>query len=351
MSTEHTSPSGPLRLACVVLAIVMFLAVLGAVTVLDLRLLTSKSGISQILSETLSSPLPQAPNFKLAAMAPAAVNQTDEESSQGVLTQWLYEQLQEAYGGNAPFSLEQVSNFVENSTLKDFISDKLSGAVEDFYAQRGTVITREEIDQLITENSALLEQELGFVIDDAARAEILAGVDETGMLEELADKGVYGIISEQLSGGTPDDEKVTTSGSSSGASSGTNSGESSGNEILTLLDTLRKATSYTAAVIAVVVYLACAVGYFFASGKNISGTLLGSGIPMLLVGLIYGAATLVFLAAPGLLGSSLVSTLVALFFRITAPVNLTVLALGLAMVAGSIVMKSLAKKKAAAAAV
>lgn len=348
MSTEHTSPSGLLRLVCVVLAIVMFLSVLGAVTVLDLRLLTSRSGISQILTETLSSALPQAPNFKLAAMAPAADIQAEEESSQGVLTQWLYEQLQEAYGGNAPFSPKQVSNFVENSTLKDFISDKLSGAVEDFYAQRGTVITREEIDQLITENSTLLEQELGFVIDDATRAEILAGVDKTGMLDELATKGVYGIISEQLSGiETPDDEKVTISGSSSGTNSGTNPG----NEILTLLETLRKATSYTAVVIAAVVYLACAVGYFFASGKNIPGTLLGSGIPMLLVGLIYGSATLVFLAAPRLLGSSIVSTLVALFFRITAPVNLTVLGLGVVMVIGSIVMKSLAKKKAAEASV
>lgn len=331
MSKETGSHTGLLRLACAALAIVMFLAALSAVTVLDLRLLTSKKGISQILSQALSSALPTPPVLTLAVGYAPVVQ--SEAASDGLLTQWLYEQLQEAYGGEAPFTLDQVGNFVEKSTLKEFIADKFSGVVDDFYAQRGTVITEEEIIQLIDENAALLEQETGYTITDSLKQEVIDGINSTGMLKELEEKGLYGILTEQLGGSgdagdDADDDSL-----------------SSGNELTAALESIRKATSYTAAAIAIVLYLACAVGYFFAARKRIPGTLVGCGIPLLLVGLIYAPATLLFLAGNPL-GDSVIATVAAIFFRVTAPVNLTVFFLGLAMIIAAIVLRVISKKKA-----
>lgn len=331
MSKETGSHTGLLRPACVLLAIVMFLAALSAVTVLDLRLLTSKKGISQILSQTLSSALPTPPVLTLAVGYAPVVQ--SEAASDGLLTQWLYEQLQEAYGGEAPFTLDQVGNFVEKSTLKEFIADKFSGVVDDFYAQRGTVITEEEIIQLIDENAALLEQETGYTITDSLKQEVIDGINSTGMLKELEEKGLYGILTEQLGGsGAAGDDADDDS-------------QSSGNELTAALESIRKATSYTAAAIAIAVYLACAVGYFFAARKRLPGTLVGCGIPLLLVGLIYAPATLLFLAGNPL-GNSVIATVVAIFFRVTAPVNLTVFFLGLAMIIAAIVLGVIGKKKA-----
>lgn len=306
------------RVICTVLSIIMFLSILGAVTVLDLRLLTSRSGIRQILNETLSSVSPM--GLTLAAGdQPAA-----ESSSDSLLADWLYGYLQKAFEGASPYTKEQVYVFVQESTLKDFIAEKFSGAVDDFYADQGTRITPEEIRQLIDENAALLQQQTGLSFDDSLKEQIVASIVSNGMLEELAEKGLHGILLDRLESPSGEDGAQSAVTKDSAAQ---------------LLDGIRKFTSYAAVVVAIAVYLACAAGYFFLCGRAIPRTLTGCGVPLLIVGAIYAPATLLFLAVPGLLGDSVIATVAALFFRVTAPVNLTVFGLGLAMVVASVLLR------------
>lgn len=331
-----------LRFVCFLLGIVMFLCAIYATTVLDLRMLVSKNGISQILRETLSSVVPSPIRLTLTAgdLPSASKDQSEQDSP---LADWLYGQMQDIFDGNAPFTKDQVDQFVEESNLRDFIAENFSGAVDDFYAQQGTVIEKEDVLQLINENAALLEQITGFVVTDEMKQQAIGMIEDSGMLEELAEKGLHGIILESM--GEADDP--SSDGQTPGASTGKQEPS-----MMKILDTIRQATSYTAVAIAAGAFLVLAVIYFFAAQMHWGRTLTGCGIPLLLTGLIFIPGTVVCLAAPQTLmdffsGDPIVPTVINLFFRITAPVNCAVFGAGLVMIVAGIVLNVRAKKQAA----
>ncbi len=195
------------------LAIALFAVVIGGVLIADLRELTSEGGIKKIVNALLM-PVEKAPVSIHPAPIHAAPlsNKLDEPAAPGTqptepgdvtvdengnviiggdtsvnlgdipddiltggggdgnvlnLVDWFYDQIDASTDKPLKYSREEMREFVQESTVSDYLSEKLAGYTADFInGTEETQIDTREVMDLLKENEDLMQSKLNMELND-----------------------------------------------------------------------------------------------------------------------------------------------------------------------------------------
>lgn len=267
--------------------------------------------------------------------------------SSDAIVDWVVGQLRDFTGGELPVTPEQIENFVEQSTIKDFIAEKVAGMVGDFYTGNiTTTITMEEITQLMEENKDLIKSEFGIEITEEHTEALKQIVEETGILEQVQEQGIMGILGSvggmggvggDGEGGLMDPDMMQQM-----------------QQIQQAVEIVRQVTSYTAIAAVWGIFLALAAILFCTTQFSWPATLADCGIVLTLASAIFVIPATVFTNSPemmtDLLGSAMFVKVAQTFFNATAGVNYGAFGVGIGLIVLAIVVaciRAAMRKKAA----
>lgn len=261
--------------------------------------------------------------------------------SSDAIVDWVVGQLQDFTGGELPVTPEQIENFVEQSTIKDFIAEKVAGMVGDFYTGNiTTTITMEEITQLVEENKALIQSEFGIEITEEHTEALKQIVEDTGILEQVQEQGIMGILGSvggMGGGGLMDPGMMQQM-----------------QQIQMAVEIVRQVTSYTAIAAVGLIFLALAAILFCTTQFSWPATLADCGVVLMLASAIFVIPSTVLTNSPELvtelLGNPMLVKLAQTFFNATAGVNYGAFGVGVGLIVLAIVaacIRSAMRKKAA----
>ena len=184
-----------MQLLSFLLCLVLCVTLVATVIVADIHFLTSSGGIKQIISALL---LPTSQSVNMHPMVGAGGMQvyndtpdlggvTDDILSAGgdtnALVDVLFNTMQDMLGSETPITKEQLQTFVEDSTITEYIAEKAAGYAEDILnGTENTLITAEELVQLVEENKTIIEESFNITITDDQMEEIRTNV--TTIIEE-----------------------------------------------------------------------------------------------------------------------------------------------------------------------
>ncbi len=202
------------------LCICLLLTTVVTVLVADVGLLTSKVGLQQVIKDLLFSAPAERPVYAPAGMTLGGYNvrlddstlTTGGDMSMGnlgdlgnldlgnidlgdinfedilsgesnlsdVLADVVYEAVASQSPEEVPFTKEDIQEFMEESTIPEFLSDKVAGLVSDtLLGEESTSITVEEVMTVIQENKDLIEDTFQIEIPEEAVTEIENVLNET----------------------------------------------------------------------------------------------------------------------------------------------------------------------------
>lgn len=330
-----------LRVLSVLLSLCLCASLLATALILDYRQVTSEDTTRQIAGAlfTLSAPRRHLPataavgGYRMAAPADAGA-QTQED-----LVAWLYDTLKQQHGDELVVTQEQMLSFLDQSTTKDYLTEKIAGYMDDFInGTTNTTITAEELEWLIDTNVAAIEAELGVKMDDEARQQVMSFVEEMNIGEVIRTEVIEGVENLTIPGGSP-----LFPGNVPSQPDGMNSAQGGSYTVGALMADLRTLTSTTALIISIAINIALIAAQFFCNRMRLAGTLCCVGIPMTVTGGLLALSTAVLQLIPAVLPSNIANA-VSVLTRVVAPVHYTLLLLGIAALIGAIVAKALRKK-------
>lgn len=276
-----------LELIAIVLCLTLFVVTIAGALIVDLRVMTSKGGFEKILNQLITSTVSQP---EAAAPAPTPngsvllLSDTSASVVSDPITDMVYELLQSGLGDDLPLEKEDVRDFINNSTVKDFLADKVSGTFDDFFnGTSNTTITKDEIIGLVRDNAPLIKESFGVEITDDQLEELETALDEVPILEELEQEGLMGFLEENyLNQAQPDGDAGTMGGLADSMAA-----------VKQVMDYVRMATSNTAiasiaGVIVVLMLLVLLVNW------TVPKTLSDIGITLLFAGLVLSSINFVF---------------------------------------------------------
>ena len=313
-----------LELVAIVLCVALFAVTIAGALIVDLRVMTSQGGFEKILTQLI------APTGSVQAVPQPGVTllsaPDQSQDAANFVTDMIYDMLQENFGQEVPVTKDQISEFIDKSTVTEFIAEKMSGAVNDFLNETSdTTITKDEIMDLVRDNSALLKESFDVEITDDMMTQLETALDEVPMWDELEEKGLVGYLEENLL--LPDSE---ADGSSNGLAA-----------IKQAMDYVRMVTSNMA--------IACFAGAMLLLALlvllvnwSVPKTLSDVGITLLFAGLIL--SSLNFIGASGVLETLLADQLqiIGLINGILASVAVVhygILGTGVALIVLAIIAK------------
>lgn len=343
----------------VILCFVLFVSTLVTIIVADVRLVTSKDGLQAIITQALfPTSGPVRPMGALAAGVPvlSPVSGTGNEA-QGAIVDAIYGLLSEQFGEDLPISQEQVEQFLSDSTLPEFLSEKVAGIVNDIYTGKSTTtITKDEVMGLLEENAALIKENLGVELN----AEAIAAVGDW-----VEQNDVMGTVQEEVSKITGLTPSTSVKPDSSGSATGTTgedaaipapmdmikamlSGDFSVATIPNILNLVRTLTSVTALLVCVGVCLLIIGLLMLTHWGRPFAAVRSAGIPVMTAGIFMSVPAILAVAVPSLFtGTAMV--IAKQILAMTGYVGYGVAALGLVMIVVGAVLNSTMKKKTAAA--
>ena len=133
---------------------------------------------------------------------PVENEQEEEEVAANVadmLTQRLFEMFYEGVakelGEEFPVTLDEFIELVEKSTVKDYISEKTTSLIVDYFnGEITTTFEAEEILELIKENEEIIIEITGEPIPDDIAQEIAKVFDENEIIVKVEEEGLAGFI-------------------------------------------------------------------------------------------------------------------------------------------------------------
>ncbi len=198
-------PPAPIRVLMQVLSfflcVVLFCAVLCAAVLGDLHVLTSSGGIDRLLSGLFSaSPAPASPTPPPVSVGGAsyAVSRLSSGSSDTAslpdgfptdidgLIDYVYDTIREESEEPLSVTKEQIDSFLEKSSVTEFIAEKAESLVEDLLnGTELTDVTTQEILDLVEENRALIQSELGITVTPQMQQELEQAVDKLLLEDDI----------------------------------------------------------------------------------------------------------------------------------------------------------------------
>jgi hypothetical protein len=273
-----------------------------------------------------------------------------------MVVDFLFDMLQEQMGEEMPIDKESVEALLSESTVPEFLSEKMASIMSDVLTgEATTTITADEIVELVEENKTLIEDVIGMEITQEHLDAVTQWVEEADISNTVQEvvKGNLGF--KDNAGAQPEgDDLGVVDGSQGSMLGGVLSGQTSldsvmNGDIQTLLALFREVTSTN---VLLTVLGGCAVLIlllFLANYWKLHAALRGVGITSMIASLPFCIPTALVFAVPSLFEVPGLN-IVVMLLRLTAVVSFGVFAGGVAMLVGSIVWGSLSKKKARAAA-
>jgi len=335
-----------LGIVSVVLCIALFATMVAAMVIGDIRVLTNKDNLQTFFSQVLfATPKKNAPVILRQGVGVGGVRLEEPEAGltdvQQMLVDYVYGMLEEQFGEEMPITEEKVEELLDQSTVPEFLSEKMAGIMSDVLTgEVTTTITPEEVVELLEENEALIEDTFGVEITDEHKNTISAWVEEAdivGTVEQVV-KGNLGFKDPAMH---PDVE----GGEGNIAGSDNISVDNILNgDISSLLALFREITSTTVllsvlGVAAVIVLLLFLLNYWkpYAAVRCVGITAMIAALPFVLVSVL-------MLAVPALLEEMSLG-IVTVLLQPTILVHFGVFGGGVILLVLSIVWGSIAKKK------
>ena len=199
----HMAVRALLQFLSFVLCLVLVSSILATVAVADLRVMLSQGGIKSIIDAVMGIsqsseyvPLPQAPageghvaqvsDFSLDEIPEDILSGGNGEDNVNALIDWLYTELEKDAEEGLEFTKEEFQSFMEESTISEYVSEKLAGFAEDFInGTEETNITTEEIMDLLDENEQVLEEKLNVVLTEEDKQKIEQDVHKVVVEDKL----------------------------------------------------------------------------------------------------------------------------------------------------------------------
>jgi hypothetical protein len=346
----HIALRIPLQILSFLLSFILAFSLLGTVLLADLNHLMSAGGIKQLINAIL---IPNAaPHSIQPAVGAAGVRFGNETPVPGFtvpgdfdvsdipsdlingengvdmdgLINWIYNTVEEAAGEPLPISKEQVQEFIAESTVSDFVSEKLAGYAEDFInGTENTTITTEELLELLEENQDLLEEKFQVEITTEVKENLTAAVEEAmteADLDTMIREQVFETVEESI------DQTMQEAGMS-------------WEQLQPMLQTLCSDTTlYTAiGICAVLMLLLCLLNFY-----NIPGGLTWIAVPCILMGSLVTAPLVLLSASPQIFAGMVpeaITGIVASFAGVLLPIHGSVPILGLALLIISIIWRAI----------
>ncbi len=328
-----------LQMLSFVLFLVMIVSVLALSLVVDARSLISSNGIKTIISSVMT---PQAPAMRRvpvqsAAQArfgyilrdvtipgdvqiPEGIQPPSNLTDMDALTDWAMELTKEVLGEDANVSRETVEKFLADSTVSDYLADKISGFASDaIQGTTDTQITTDEVVQLIWDNQQVIQEQFGVAITEDQMKDIERSVDQV-----ITDSDINNVIHQQVKE-TVENSDITIGGM----------------KLQEILDMIRSVTSDEVLLVAIglcalVLLLLCALSFY-----NIPCAIGWAGWACMIAGLILSVPVLLLQLQPQLLqqilgaqGASLAPAVLSLL-AVMAPVHYGLFAGGVVLFIGS----------------
>ena len=348
-----------LGILSVILCVALFCTTVLTMVVADLKVLTGKDTLQTVISQLIfANNAKSAPVHMVQAVGVGGIRLEEADVSQGDATQFvvdfLYDYLSEAFGEDLEISKEDVSALLEESTIPEFVSDKMSSMVSDIITGESTTeITGEEILQLVEENKTIIEDVIGQELPEEVIEKIVTTVEETNVVDTVKEAVEVQLGLKPAPGGDDQEGAVLSPVIKENVVQGVLSGETSlddimNGDILTILALVRELTVLAVILKLLGVCLVLIVLLFVANYWKPHAALRGVGITLMVASLPFVAATVAVYAVPALFTAKEMQ-LVAMLIQLVVGVTFTVFSAGIAMLVGSIVWGSAYKKKLLAA--
>lgn len=324
-----------LELIAIILCVTLFVVTIAGALVVDLRVMTSKGGFEKILNQLITSTASQpeaaaptpTPNGSITLLSDTSASVVSDP-----ITNMVYDLLQSGLGEELPLKEEDVRDFINNSTVKDFLADKVSSAFDDFFnGTNHTTITKDEIINLVRDNAPLIKESFGVEITDDQLEALKTALDEVPILEEWEQEGLIGFLEENfLNQAQPDSDMGTMGGLADSIAAAKQA-----------MEYIRMATS-NAAIAGIAGAIVVLMLLVLLVNRTIPKTLSDIGITLLFAGLVLSSVNIV--AASGVLQRILAdqAAFIGLINGILASiavVHYSILGTGIALIALAIVAK------------
>lgn len=331
-----------LSLCTVLLCIALSVSLVATALVLDLQRLTSENGVAALVDDMLwEKPALPVPGRTYASFAGTAmeISAPDLSDADG-LVGLVYDALKEQYGSEMTVTQSQLETFVEESTAKDYVAEKLASYVDDLASgTRNTTIENDEILDLIDDNLDLVEDIFEVQVDRHLLADVEEFLNQYDINDLIQENVLDPIADAEIPGLAPLLNALT------GFTGRTATVED-------LMIQLRAVTSAQNVAAMLLLDLLLVVLLVLTNRLRVGSALVSAGVPALIVGLLLSLPVALIQLLPMMLGDSLgLATLVvdlicALVGRI-APVHYGMAIVGLVLIVAGAIIKAVTKKQKA----
>ena len=352
-----------LGLISFLLCILLFVSAIATILISDsLVVLTSQDNLKKLITMVLSRdlPRPMPRSFSAEGGAPGAypivikkmalpnlrLEEADEQTGDALVL-WVYEALSEQYGDEMNVTLETVQDFVEQSSLKDFVAEKGASLISDFYTgENTTTLTDDEIRNQLEENADLIEEVFGVEVTTEAITEITATITENDYLAQIQEEGIVNVVMGSTAS-KPDS-------SNPGDPQDPANPESTGNSLQEALDLFRQIASMQTLLICIGICLLLIALLFVTNMKQVWVAMKDTGITLLLAGLFFLIPTVLIWTLPTSWMTELgelrvVGVLAREILIMTSPICIGVAGLAVLLIVSGIITKCVIRKKGATA--
>ena len=351
----HIALRIPLQLLSLVLCIVLTVSLLATALLLDLNRMLSAGGIKQVVNALFTVSQAKVPgpltgslgiDVKLDNTDPTIPSGTDiagtipnggelgdleipadvlTSGDTEALVDWMLEVLEESTGSEVDISKEQLQEFVEQSTISEYMAEKAAGYAEDFInGTKNTLITSEELMALVEENEALIASTFQVELTDEMKTELQTALNQTiedNRINEVIHEEVFTSMQESISEALPVEWE----------------------QIQAVLKALTSDAILMAAigVCVVLMLLLCALNFY-----NIPGGLTWSAVACILSGALLSVPIVLLQASPELLIDvaqipAAVVQLILSFISALSVVHYGILILGVVLLVLSIIWRAI----------
>ena len=358
----------------VILCILLVVATLTTAILADLNVVFQPDNLQKLLTEALFTsattrlPAPHAAIGGNGAGVPsvqrfpvrmddAAVLNGAAGTDTAAMVEWIYGAITEQFGDTEGIpTLEEVQEFVDESTISDFLTEKTASIVSDIITgSNNTTIATEEIQTLLEDNAQLIQDTFGIEMNEEVISMVVSVVEENEIVQTIQKEGVTKVVEDMVASGALDLPMDILPMPDSGVGDSEGSGSPTANPVMEILKTVQSIVSTTTLLMAVGVCVVLIALLLVTNIKRIWIGINNAGISLTIAGSILMIPTCLLWFAADLLIELLkeagpVGSIVLYILKSTAPVHVGIFAGGIVLIIGGCVLRTILKKRAKAAA-
>lgn len=349
----------------VILCILLVVATLTTAILADLNVVFQADNLQSLLTEALFTsattrlPAPHAAIGGNGTGVPSVqrfpVRMDDATAFSGVegtdtsaMVEWIYGAITEQFGDAEGIpTLEEVQEFVDESTVADFLTEKTASIVSDIITgSNNTTIATEEIQTLLEDNAQLIQDTFGIEMNEEVISQVVTVVEENEIVQTIQKEGVTKVVEDMVASGALDlpMDMLPTPDSGDGDSS---------SSVMDILKSVQSVVSVSALLMAVGVCVVLIALLLVTNIKRIWIGINNAGISLTIAGTILMIPTCLLWFAADLLTELLkdagpVANIILHVLKSTAPVHIGIFAGGIVLIIGGCVLRTILKKRAKA---